>query len=148
MSERAEPGLGFPVKLSKKLRVCIRESFGDPGETETTEFLLSQLDALEKNEIDIVRAVEDGPAGNLDVPERLKIPEERAEYLKSGVTLTTEARCFSYDTDFFEPLRYFADECDMEWMTHWNRTHSFLQVSVEDLEEVFGILEFMVKDST
>jgi hypothetical protein len=39
----------FPVKVKKKLRVVVRDTFEDP-EDESPGCLLSQLDSLEKNE--------------------------------------------------------------------------------------------------
>jgi predicted secreted protein len=145
MGERQEQGSNFPVKVKKKLRVVVRDTFEDL-EDESADFLLSQLDSLEKNELDIRRAVEDSSAP-LPVPEVHKRPESRLEYLRSGVAIASVPRCFAYDTDFFEPVHYFADEADLEWLAQWNRAHSFLQISPADLEMVFGTLEFIVKDA-
>jgi hypothetical protein len=136
----------LPIQPKKKLHVMIRDAF-EEIESEPLDFLLSQLDLTEKNETDVVRAVESGGGGIVPVPEVLKIPESRADYLKTGVTLTRVPRCFQYDTDFFEPIRYYADADDTEWLQRWNATQPFMQISLENLEQVFSVLEFIVKDS-
>jgi hypothetical protein len=136
----------LPIPAKKKVRVFIRDAF-DEVETESSEFLLSQLDALEKNETDIVRAVEAGSGAAVPVPEVEKIPEARAGSLRTGVTVSRVPRCFQYDTDYFEPIHYFADNNDMEWLIQWNRAHPLLPITIENLEQVFSSLEFIVKDS-
>jgi hypothetical protein len=123
----------------------VRDTFEDL-EDESADFLLSQLDSLEKNELDIRRSVEDSSTP-LPVPEVHKRPESRPEYLRSGVAIPSVPGFFRYDTDFFEPIHYFADELDLEWVAQWNQAHTFLQISPADLEIVFGTLEFMVKDA-
>jgi hypothetical protein len=136
----------LPIPPKKKLHVLIRDAFDD-SELESSDFLLGQLDTLEKNETDIVRAVEARSGAAVPVPEVERIPEARADCLRTGVTLSRIPRCFQYDTDYFEPIHYFADAADMAWLTQWNRGHAFVQITVENLEQVFGVLEFIVKDS-
>jgi hypothetical protein len=141
-------GVGsLAISPKKKLPVVIRDSFDDI-EPESMDFLLSLLDGVGKKQADLMRAVEAGPgSADLPVPEVHKIPESRTESLKAGVTLNQIPRCFRYDRTFFAPLRYYADACDIDWVLDWNKTHPFLPIGVADLETVFGILEFIVKDS-
>lgn len=134
----------FPIQPKKKLRVIIRDSFEEYTE-DNSDFLLSQLDATEKNEQHIVRAVNSANE-SVPVPENIKIPEMEFEYLKSGVVFTAPERCFNYDSDFFDPLNYIADANDMEWVDNYNLNHKFLKVSIRDVELVFNTIEDLVKD--
>lgn len=139
-----ETGVAFPVQTKKKMRVVIRDTF-EEIESDPTEFLLNQLDPLEKNEKDIVSAVQDN--NNVPVPEVTRIAESKAEFLKSGTIFTSEHRCLNYDVDYFEPLTYYADEIDIRWVEEYNSHHKFLRVSTKDIERVFEVLEIIVKDS-
>lgn len=94
MAERPEQAANFPVKVKKKLRGVVRDTFEDV-EDESGDFLRSQLDSLEKNELDLRRSVEDSSA-RLPVPEVHKRPESRLEYLRSGVAIVLVPRCFGY----------------------------------------------------
>ncbi|OHT05883.1 hypothetical protein TRFO_26241 [Tritrichomonas foetus] len=143
MSEQTN--VAFPIAPKKKLRIVIRDNFEDV-ENDSTEFLLSQLDATEKNEQDIVRAVSSANNESIPVPEVKRIPEISAEFLKSGAVFDAPERCYNYDSDYFDPLKYFADETDMKWVDDFNKTHKFLKVSIRDVEIVFEKIESIVKD--
>ncbi|KAK8860224.1 hypothetical protein M9Y10_011889 [Tritrichomonas musculus] len=141
-----QTSVAFPIPPKKKLRIVIKDSFEDE-EDDTTDFLLNQLDATEKNERDIVKAVTSPNNESVPVPENKKIPEISIEYLKSGAVFTAPERCFNYDSDYFEPLKYLADETDMKWVEEFNKNHKFLKVSIRDVEIVFNKIEDLVKDS-
>ena len=136
----------LPVPPKKKLRIVIRDSFDEVLE-EDKENLLNQLDATEKNEEDIVRAVRSGTKESVPTPDNKRVPEMAAEFLKSGAVFDAPDRCFNFDSDYFEPLTYFADETDQKWVDNFNKNHKFLQVSIRDVEIVFEKIESFVKDT-
>jgi hypothetical protein len=137
---------GLPISPKKKLHIVIRDTF-DEMEPESMDHLLSLLEVVGKRQTDLLRAVESGRSGaHLAVPEVHNFSELRAESLKTGVTLGRPPRCFQYDNAYFAPVRYFADSCDLDWVARWNGEHPFLPIGVPDLEGIFGVLEFIVKD--
>lgn len=140
-----QTSVAFPIPTKKKLRIVIKDNFDDE-EDDSTDFLLNQLDATEKNEQDILKAVTSPNNESVPVPENKKIPEISIEYLKSGAVFTSPERCFNYDSDYFEQLKYFADEIDMKWVDEFNKNHKFLKVSIRDVEIVFDKIEDLVKD--
>jgi hypothetical protein len=143
------PDSGLPLAISpkKKLRIVMRDSFDDI-ESESMDFLLSLLDGVGKKQSDLLRAVESGPgSADLPVPEVHKIPESRIDSFRTGVTVNRVPRCFEYDRTYFSPLRYYADAEDIDWVLQWNQNHPFLPIGLPDLEGIFGILEFVVRDS-
>jgi hypothetical protein len=134
-----------PVQTKRKLRVVITDFFEDE-ETDLTD-ILGQLDPSEKNEVDIVNAVNSDSKERVPVPEVIKMPESRFNAYRSGAFFEAPPRCFIYDSDYFEKLTYFADETDYKWIENYNATHRFLRVSVRDVEHVFQVCEELVKDS-
>jgi hypothetical protein len=90
--------------LKKKLHILIRHAF-DEVKTESSEFRLRQLDMLEKNETEIVRAVEASSGVAVPFPVIERIPEARADCLRTGVTVSRIPNCFQYDMDSSEPIR-------------------------------------------
>jgi hypothetical protein len=141
---RATTGVS-QVQTKRKLRVIITDFFEDE-ETDLTE-ILSQLDPSEKNEVDIVTAVTSDTKERVPVPEVIKMQEFKFNSYCSGVHFEAPERCFNYDSDYFDPIAYFADDIDYKWIESYNARHMFLRISPRDLELVFQKCEELVKDS-
>lgn len=131
------------LHTKKKFRVVIRDHFSE--DVVEVGDILAQLDPTEKNEVDIQQAVQ--ARADVAVPSFSIVPESRFQTLRSGTHFEAPTRCFNYDSDFFEPLRYYADEQDINFIQKFNKEHKFLKISTSDLERVFLICEEIVKDS-
>ena len=131
------------LQSKKKFRVVIRDHFSD-DDVDLGD-ILAQLDPTEKNEVDIQNAVHE--KDRVAVPEFEVVPGSKALSLRSGTTFKAPVRCFNYDSDYFEPVTYFADEQDMKFIEKFNREHKFLKMSTVDLERVFVVCEEIVRDS-
>ncbi|KAH0793581.1 hypothetical protein GPJ56_002628 [Histomonas meleagridis] len=134
----------FPVSIKKALPVVIMDTFENIRE-DNTDFLLSQIDASEKNEKDILRVVSSKEKEDVPVPD-IKNVEGPNVFLSSGVFFEAPDRCFNFDKDYFEPPTYNADKSDLLWIEEFNKNHKFLKISVKDLEYIFNIIESIVKD--
>jgi hypothetical protein len=134
----------FPIQTKKKLRVIIGDHF-EPLDVDQTAFRLSQLDAAERNERDIRQHVESGAP--VTIPHVNRMPESRQDFLKAGITAPPPSRAFRYDSDHFEPLRYFANATDLKWIEKFNSCHKFLCLSVPDFEDIIQAIENIVKDA-
>ena len=139
-----DQGIQFPVQPKKKMSIVIQDHF-DAREIERTDYILSQLDTTEKNEIDIVNAVS-GNKDGVPTPEVTAVQNYNSESLKSGSVFSAPNRCYNYDSDFFEPLEFFADEDALKFIEKFNATHKFLQMTPHDLEIVFKAIEEFAKD--
>lgn len=128
----------------KKLRVVIRDHF--PDEDFDTTDLLAQLDPSEQNEKDIVNAVTSDSNKRVEVPEFERLPNNYDAF-RSGAFFDAPHRCFKYDEDYFEPITYFADEQDYQFIQNFNEHHKFLRMRASDLEKVFDVCEEFMKDS-
>ena len=129
----------------KKFKVMIRDVFNAEEDVDI-EDVLKQVDPTEMNERDLRNAVRD-PNMKVPVPEVEEIPEAKFDAVRCGVYFEAPVRCFNYDKDFFEPITYYADDLDYEFIDTFNKEHKFLRISVSDLERIFVICEEIVKDS-
>ena len=125
----------------RKFRVVIRDSFNE-DECDIRD-IVEQLDPTEKNEVDVQRALRSQET--VPVPEVEVVPDAR--WHRSDVHFEAPPRCFNYDSDYFAPRTYFADERDFQFIQKFNREHKFLKTSTADLERVFTVCEELVKDS-
>lgn len=128
----------------KRLRVVIRDYF-DEDEFDIGD-ILAQLDPSEKDEVDIVNAVKNS-GDKVPVPEVEIVEGARTAGHRSGSYFEAAHRCFNYDSDFFEPIKYYADEVDFAFIEKFNDEHKFLHMRSRDLEKVFCVCEEIVKDS-
>jgi len=133
----------FPVNCKKKLVVEIKDSFGEEVIL-NSNMILSQLDGMEKSETHIVNAV--GRNEVVPTPEFKKV-DDISTRLMSNQFFKAPDRCYVYDSDYFEPLVYYANNIDREFIMKYNRGRKFLKMSVKHIEMVFECLEYIVKDS-
>lgn len=126
----------------KKFRVVIRDHFQD-NDADIAD-LLAQIDQSEVNEVDIQHAVRE--QDRVSVPEFHVVPGSQYMELRSGATFDAPVRCFNYDSDYFDPITYFSDEQDLQFIEKFNREHKFLKMSTSDLERIFIVCEEIVRD--
>lgn len=127
----------------RKFRVVIRDHFNQ--EESDVGNLLEQLDPAEQNEVDIVAAVR--KRETLRVPTADRVTTTTQNIYRSSTHFEAPPRCFNYDSDYFAPLVYYADETDFKFIEKFNREHKFLKMSTADLECVFLACEEIVKDT-
>ncbi|EAY22749.1 hypothetical protein TVAG_476780 [Trichomonas vaginalis G3] len=132
----------FPISLKAKYQIVVSDNI-TPVIVPSEKIGLKKLDGSEQNERHVVQAVTSGDA-KVPIPKVDRIIKAEAE--KSSVYFSCPPRCFIYDSTFYEPLIYYCDKTDIEFIRGFNSTHKFLQMTTKQLEQVFIAIEGIVKD--
>lgn len=132
----------FPISLKAKYQVVVSDNI-TPVIVHSEKIGLKKLDGSEQNERHVVQAVSSADA-KVPIPKVDKIVKREAE--KSSVYFSCPPRCFIYDNTFYEPLVYYCDKMDIDFIRNFNNTHKFLQMTTKQLETVFIAIENIVKD--
>lgn len=132
----------FPISIKTYVPAVIFDEFNEHHTVIKERIALEKLDANEQNEKHIVNATQ----GQGVVPTPTGNRVEHTSYSKSRTFFKAPPRCFVYDTDFFEKMEYYADTEDIQFVQTFNNTHKFIKMTTRQLEEIFLVLEQIVRD--
>lgn len=132
----------FPISIKTSVPAVIFDEFNEHHTVIKERIALEKLDANEQNEKHIVNATH----GQGYVPTPTGNRVEHTSYSKSRTFWKAPTRCFVYDTDFFEKMEYYADTDDIEFVQNFNNTHKFIKMTTKQLEDIFLVIESIVRD--
>ena len=133
----------FPISAKATYPVVIFDSYNEHHTLIAEKSALEKLDASEQNEKHIVQAAKG--EGNVPTPKGNKV-EDDTWFSKSTSFFEAPNRCFVYDHDFFEEVIYYADTEDIQFVNYFNKTHKFIKMSTQQLEQIIFTIEMIVKD--